>query len=156
MLKSVRCAGFRSLMRNVHWLQALTAATIIVSSGPRSSSDAKSTAYETDIVDPLRASGSVTLKTDVTDDSASSRRNSARRLEGLDREEIGEQARAHDDDRADEQPGGKRQGFHRQQPHTAVDCAAPARHRVGTGFMVRVMRYSSRAWRLRARHEGLG
>ena len=55
-------------MRNVHWLHALTAATIIVSFGPSSSSDAKSTAYETDIVDPLRASGSVTLKTDVTDD----------------------------------------------------------------------------------------
>ncbi len=75
MLKSVRCAGFFSLMRNEHWLQALAAATIIVSLGPRSSSDAKSTAYETDIVDPLRASGRVTLKTEVTDDSASSTRN---------------------------------------------------------------------------------
>ena len=62
-------------MRNVHWLHALTAATIIVSFGPSSSSDAKSTAYETDIVEPLRASGSVTLKTEVTDDSVSSRRN---------------------------------------------------------------------------------
>ncbi len=68
--------GFRSLIRNVHWLQALTAATIIVSPGPSSSNEAKSTAYETDIVDPLRASGSVTLNTDVTDDSVRSSRNS--------------------------------------------------------------------------------
>src|SRR2546423_83225 len=63
-------------MRNVHWLHALTAATIIVSFGPSSRRDAKSTAYETDIVEPLRASGSVTLKTDVTDDSVRSSRNS--------------------------------------------------------------------------------
>ena len=63
-------------MRNVHWLQALTAATIIVSFGPSSSSDAKSTAYETDIVDPLRASGRFTLKTEVIDDSTSRTRNS--------------------------------------------------------------------------------
>ncbi len=155
MLKSVRCAGFFSLMRNEHWLQALTAATIIVSLGPRSSSDAKSTAYETDIVDPLRASGRVTLKTEVTDDSASSTRNTPGRLEGLEREEIRQQARAHHDDRADEQPGGKRQGFHRQQPQTALHRAALARDtRVGTGFMFGWLRYSSRAWRLR--HEGLG
>ena len=33
-------------------------------------SDAKSTAYETDIVDPLRASGRLTLKTDVMAESA--------------------------------------------------------------------------------------
>ena len=70
--------GLRSLIRNVHWLNALTAATIIVSFGPSRSRDAKSTAYETDIVDPLRASGSVTLKTDVTDDSTSSSRNMPR------------------------------------------------------------------------------
>ena len=69
MLKSVRYMGFRSLMRNVHWLHALAAATIIVSFGPSSSSDAKSTAYDTDIVEPLRASGRLTLKTEVTDDS---------------------------------------------------------------------------------------
>src|SRR3954451_3199069 len=74
MLNSVRWIGLRSLMRNEHWLHALTAATSIVSFGPSSSSDAKSTAYETDIVEPLRASGSVTLKTDVTDESVSSRR----------------------------------------------------------------------------------
>ena len=44
MLNSVRWIGLRSLIRNVHWLNALTAATIIVSLGPSSSSDAKSTA----------------------------------------------------------------------------------------------------------------
>src|SRR5688572_28913353 len=75
MLNSVRCAGLCSFVRNVHWLHALTAATSIVSFGPSSSSDAKSTAYDTDIVDPERASGSVTLKTEVTDDSVSSTRN---------------------------------------------------------------------------------
>ena len=59
MLKSVRCSGLRSLMRNVHWLYALAAATSIVSFGPSSSSDAKSTAYDTDIVEPPRgAAGS--------------------------------------------------------------------------------------------------
>src|SRR5215210_8058995 len=68
--------GFCSLMRKVHWLHALTAATNIVSFGPRSSSDAKSTAYDTDMVEPLRASGSFTLNTDVTEDSVSRRRNS--------------------------------------------------------------------------------
>src|ERR687890_2131701 len=75
ILNSVRYAGFLSLMRNVHWLHALAAATIIVSLGPSSRSDAKSTAYDTDIVDPLRASGRLTLKTEVTDESVSSRRN---------------------------------------------------------------------------------
>src|SRR5436189_200658 len=53
MLKSVRWIGFRSLMRNVHWLNALAAATTIVSFGPRSSSDAKSTAYEPDVLDGI-------------------------------------------------------------------------------------------------------
>src|SRR5450830_970004 len=72
MLNSVRWIGLRSLMRNVHWLNALTAATIIVSLGPSSSRDAKSTAYDTDIVEERRASGRFTLKTDVTDDSSSS------------------------------------------------------------------------------------
>src|SRR5215213_3459489 len=76
MLNSVRWIGLRSLMRNVHWLHALAAATSIVSLGPSSSSDAKSTAYDTDIVDPLRASGRLTLKTDVIEESVSRRRNS--------------------------------------------------------------------------------
>ncbi len=77
MLKSVRWSGLRSLIRNVHWLNALAAATSIVSCGPSSSSEAKSTAYDTDIVDDRRASGRLTLKTEVTDDSASSSRNSS-------------------------------------------------------------------------------
>src|SRR4051812_46776114 len=63
-------------MRNVHWLNALAAATSIVSFGPSSSSDAKSTAYDTDIVDDRRASGRFTLKTDVIDESSSRTRNS--------------------------------------------------------------------------------
>jgi methyl-accepting chemotaxis protein len=37
MLKSVRCGLERTCVRNVHWAQALTAATTIVSSAPRSS-----------------------------------------------------------------------------------------------------------------------
>src|SRR5260221_13867442 len=68
--------GLRSLMRNVHWLKALAAATIIVSFGPRRSSDAKSTAYDTDIVEERRASGRFTLKTEVIDDSSSRPRKS--------------------------------------------------------------------------------
>ncbi len=52
------------------------AATTIVSCGPSSSSDAKSTAYETDIVDDRRASGRFTLNTDVTDERMSSRAKS--------------------------------------------------------------------------------
>ncbi len=75
MLNSVRWIGLRSLIRNVHWLNALAAATIIVSFGPRSSSDAKSTAYDTDMVEERRASGRFTLKTDVIDDSSSSPMN---------------------------------------------------------------------------------
>src|SRR5262245_28289834 len=65
-------------MRNVHWLHALAIATSIVSFGPRSRSDAKSTAYETDIVDPLRASGRLTLKTEVSEE----RNRSARKSHG--------------------------------------------------------------------------
>ena len=44
MLYSVRYAGLRVVMRNVHWLQALAAATSMVSLAPSSSSAAKSTA----------------------------------------------------------------------------------------------------------------
>src|SRR5438045_225227 len=76
MLNSVRYAGLRSLIRKVHWLHALTAATIIVSFGPSSSSDAKSTEYDTDIVDPLRASGSLTLNTEASEERITSSRNS--------------------------------------------------------------------------------
>src|SRR5438128_1014097 len=76
MLNSVRWMGFRSLMRNVHWLNALAAATTIVSFGPRRSSEAKSTAYDTDIVEDRRASGRFTLKTEVIEESSSSVANS--------------------------------------------------------------------------------
>src|SRR5215510_4010372 len=77
MLKSVRWIGLRSLIRNVHWLNALAAATTIVSFGPSNRRAAKSTAYETDIVDDRRASGRFTLKTEVTDDRKSSVRKSS-------------------------------------------------------------------------------
>src|SRR6266542_4097073 len=88
MLNSVRWIGLRSLMRNVHWLNALAAATIIVSFGPSSSSDAKSTAYDTDIVDDRRASGRLTLNTDVIDD----RRSSAAKSHGLPTKWVGKKA----------------------------------------------------------------
>src|SRR5262245_61823574 len=71
MLKIVRYVGFRCFMRNVHWLHALPMATIIVACGPSRSSAAKSTAYDTDIVDPLLASGSDTLNADVNPETSS-------------------------------------------------------------------------------------
>jgi len=43
-LNNVRWIGLRSLLFRWHWLNALPAATSIVSCGPSSSSDAKSTA----------------------------------------------------------------------------------------------------------------
>ena len=49
MLNSVRCGGFFVVIRNVHWLHALIAPTIIVCAGPSRMSERKSTAYETDI-----------------------------------------------------------------------------------------------------------
>ena len=72
MLKSVRYGGFFVVIRNVHWLHALIAPTIIVCAGPSRMSERKSTAYETDIVEPLRASGRFTLNADVIDESSSS------------------------------------------------------------------------------------
>ena len=63
-------------MRNVHWLQALAAATNIVGSAPISSSDAKSTAYETDMVDPLVASGRLTFRPDATEEKSRSAKKS--------------------------------------------------------------------------------
>ena len=58
-------------MRNVHWLQALAAATTIVWSAPRRRSAAKSTAYDTDIVEPLVVSGRLTLNADASDEQTS-------------------------------------------------------------------------------------
>src|SRR5579872_3781425 len=72
MLKSVRYGADRAFVRNVHWLQALAAATSIVSFAPRRSSAAKSTAYDTDIVEPLAASGRLTFSADASDEKPSS------------------------------------------------------------------------------------
>ena len=68
MLKSVRWAGGRDCVRNVHWLKALAAATIMAASGPTRSSAAKSIAYETDMVAPPLVSGRFTLNTEAADD----------------------------------------------------------------------------------------
>ena len=48
----------------------------MVSSAPMSSSAAKSTAYDTDIVDPLAMSGRLTLRAEATDEKTSSARKS--------------------------------------------------------------------------------
>src|SRR5262245_37369464 len=71
MLNSVRNGAVLVVVRIVHWLHALTAATIMVSFAPRSNSAAKSTAYDTDIVDPLVASGSLTFRADASDEQPS-------------------------------------------------------------------------------------
>src|SRR5438552_5353538 len=71
MLNSVLNGAVFVVVRMVHWLQALTAATIIVSFAPSSNSAAKSTAYDTDIVDPLVASGSLILRADASDEQPS-------------------------------------------------------------------------------------
>ena len=65
----------RDCVRKVHWLQALAAATIIVWSAPSRSSAAKSTAYDTDIVEPLEASGRLTFSADASDEQASRNAN---------------------------------------------------------------------------------
>src|ERR1700730_13652336 len=71
MLNSVRCTGERVCVRNVHWLQALVPATNIVASAPSSSSAAKSTAYDTDMVEPLEVSGRVTFNADASEETTS-------------------------------------------------------------------------------------
>src|SRR5262245_36375328 len=78
MLNSVRCVGDFVFVRNVHWLHALVAATSIVALAPSRSSEAKSTAYDTDIVEPLVVSGSVTLSADASDDRRRRTPNPAR------------------------------------------------------------------------------
>src|SRR6476659_375350 len=79
MLNSVRYGVERTCVRNVHCAHVLTAATSIVSFAPSNSSAAKSTAYDTDIVELLLASGSVTLRADARDEQ----RSSARKTTGL-------------------------------------------------------------------------
>src|SRR5438046_4371556 len=71
MLYSVRYSGLRVFMRNVHWLHALAPATNIVSSAPSMSSAAKSTAYETDMDEPLLVSGRLTFNAEASDEKAS-------------------------------------------------------------------------------------
>src|SRR5690349_6649825 len=67
-------------MRNVHWLHALVTATSMVSFGPSSSNAAKSTAYDTDIVEPLLASGKLTLNAEVMADVSRRSAKSGRSL----------------------------------------------------------------------------
>src|SRR4030095_3472818 len=82
MLKSVRCSGDLTCVRKVHCAQALVSATHIVASAPRSSREAKSTAYDTDIVDPLGVTGTLTLKADASDEKKSNARKSVGSLIG--------------------------------------------------------------------------
>src|SRR5438093_12233375 len=67
MLKSVRYTGLPVGELKVDWLQPPAAPTIIVACGPRRISDAMSTTYETDMLEPL-AIGKWTLNADVSDD----------------------------------------------------------------------------------------
>src|SRR6185312_1092020 len=55
----------------------LAAATNIVASAPIISSAAKSTAYDTDIVEPLLASGRLTFSAEAIDEQSSRVRNSS-------------------------------------------------------------------------------
>src|SRR5687768_277047 len=71
MLNAVRNGALRARVLNVHWLQALMAATSIVSFAPSSMSDAKSTAYDTDIVEPPETSGRLTFKADASEEQSS-------------------------------------------------------------------------------------
>src|SRR5262245_65974009 len=77
MLNSLRYSGFPVDVRNVHCAQALIAPTIIACDGPSRMSERKSTAYETDIVEPLRARGRFTLNAEVIDESKRSVTNHA-------------------------------------------------------------------------------
>ena len=61
----------------MHWHRALTAAITTVSGVPSISSAAKFTAYESDMVDALRGSGSVTLSTELADERTRSDANSS-------------------------------------------------------------------------------
>src|SRR5437764_12244516 len=78
MLYSVRYSGLRVFIRKVHWLQALAPATSIVSSAPSINSAAKSTAYDTDIDDPLLVSGRLTLRADASDENTRSAANNGK------------------------------------------------------------------------------
>ncbi len=70
MSKSVAESGLRSLTFRWRRQNTLVAATIIVSRGPRSSSDATSTAHDAGIAELLVPSGNVTLNAAVAAASA--------------------------------------------------------------------------------------
>src|SRR5437879_8113659 len=71
MLNSVRYGGFGVRELSVVWLQPLAAPTIIVACGPRRISDAMSTTYDTDMLEPL-AMGNWILNAEVSDESRTS------------------------------------------------------------------------------------
>src|SRR5437763_5313561 len=71
MLKAVRNGALRARVLKVHWLQALVPATSMVSFAPSNSNAAKSTAYETDMVDPPEASGRLTFSADASEEQSS-------------------------------------------------------------------------------------
>src|SRR6202521_5182828 len=71
MLKSVRYPGFGSFALKVDWAHAPTVPTIIVVCGPSRISEAMSTTYDTDMLEPL-AMGNWILKADVSDESSTS------------------------------------------------------------------------------------
>ncbi len=77
MLNSLRYSWFLVDVRNVHCAHALIAPTIIVCAGPSRMRERKSTAYETDMVEPLRARGRFTLNAEVIDESNRSVTNHA-------------------------------------------------------------------------------
>src|SRR3977135_2214881 len=68
MLNRVRCAAGRERAFSIDWLQPRAAPTILVACGPRRISEAMSTMYDTDMLEPL-AMGRWTLKADVSDES---------------------------------------------------------------------------------------
>ena len=76
MLNNVRYVTLRVCVRNVHWLQALHAATSIVGLVPSSSSAATSTAYEIDIVEPDVVRGRLTFSAEASEESSSRARKS--------------------------------------------------------------------------------
>src|SRR6267142_1522191 len=68
MLNSVRCSRFGLDEFRTVWLHPLAAPTSIVACGPRRISEAMSTTYDTDMLEPL-AIGNWILNADVSDES---------------------------------------------------------------------------------------
>ena len=111
MLNAVRKCALRARVLNVHWLHALVPATSIVSSAPSSRRDAKSTAYDTDIVEPPEASGRFTLNAEASDEQ-SSRTMKRRQVVDSAREEVDDDRCAGDDDGGHVYAGGERKVLH--------------------------------------------